>query len=241
MYKFGEERPVLFEIILFIITFGIAAIFSTVGYLYNLHPDLSSSAGRITMGIALLLIYKRAFEKNRFFTNPVIVLPALLFAAWNIFYYLSSGIAFGGLPFFIEGCITAFAPALYEEVLFRGIFIYNLKKKNVADLSCIFITAILFSATHLTNLAGMAPLSVAVQTVYSFVIGLVLAAIYLKNRSLSQIILIHFLIDFTNRIFAEPTTSASYLQLTVFCLVLIAETIYAIKLTTSKPAEEKEA
>lgn len=240
MYKFGEKHPIIFEIILIVAAFAAAAVFTTVGNMYNLHPDLSTSVGRIVIAVVLLLIYKRAFERNHFFTNPVIVLPALLFVAWNFFYYLSSGSTIGGINFFIEGCITALAPALFEEVLFRGIFIYNLKKKEITDLQCLFITAIVFSATHLTNLAGMNLASVAVQTLYSFVIGLVLAAIYLRNGSLLQVIVIHFLIDFSNRIFVEQPASASYLQLTIFGLVLVAETIYAVKLTSSKPADDSQ-
>ena len=173
MYKYGEEHPVIFEIILIIASFAVAAVFNIAGYLFNLHPDLSNSAARIITGIVLLVIYKRAYKGNHFFDNLVIVLPALLFPAWNIIYYLSSGIAFGGANFFIEGAITAIAPALFEEVIFRMIFIYNLKKKGSSDLQCLFISSALFAAMHLTNLAGMNPASVAVQTVYSFVIGMV--------------------------------------------------------------------
>lgn len=234
MYKYGEEHPVIFEVILVIAAFAVAAVFNIAGYIFNLHPDLSNSAARILVGIVLLIIFKRAYRGNNFSKNLVIVLPALLFSAWNLFYYLSSGIAFGGANFFIEAAITSIAPALFEEVLFREIFIYNLKKKGSSDRQCLFITAALFAAMHLTNLAGMDLASVAVQTVYSFVIGLVLAAIYLKNESLLQIVAVHFLIDFTTRIFTENPNYASPLQLVVFGLLLAAETAYALWLTAGK-------
>ena len=235
MYKYGEEHPVIFEILLLIAAFAVAAVFNIVGYIFNLHPDISNSAARILTAIALLVIYKRAYRGNHFFDNLVIVLPALLFPAWNIFYYLSSGIAFGGANFFIEGAITAIAPALFEEVLFRMIFIYNLKKKGSSDLQCVLISSALFAATHLTNLAGMKPASVMVQTVYSFVIGLVLAAIYVKNESLLQVIAVHFLIDLTTRIFMEHPSYASPMQLVVFVLVLAVEAAYALWLTVKRP------
>ncbi len=238
MYQFGENHPIIFEIILFIVAFAGASVFSIAGYIFNLHPALGSSAGRIFVGVVLFFLYKRAYKGNRFLTNPVLVLPALLFPLWNIFYYLSSGIAIGGLPFFVEAFITAIAPAIFEEVIFREIFIYNLKKKGNSDMQCLFISAILFSAVHLTNLAGMAVAAVALQVVYSFVIGLVFAAIYLKNESLLQIICVHFLIDFTTRIFVEPTTHASNLQLIVFVIVLIIEAIYAVKLTAGKTGDQ---
>ena len=196
MYKYGEEHPVIFEILLLIAAFAVAAVFNIVGYIFNLHPDISNSAARILTGIVLLVIYKRAYRGNHFFDNLVIVLPALLFPTWNIFYYLSSGIAFGGANFFIEGAITAIAPA---------------------------------------NLAGMKPASVMVQTVYSFVIGLVLAAIYVKNESLLQVIAVHFLIDLTTRIFMEHPSYASPMQLVVFVLVLAVEAAYALWLTVKRP------
>ena len=239
MYKYGEEHPVIFEIILIIASFAVAAVFNIAGYLFNLHPDLSNSAARIITGIVLLVIYKRAYKGNHFFDNLVIVLPALLFPAWNIIYYLSSGIAFGGANFFIEGSITAIAPALFEEVIFRMIFIYNLKKKGSSDLQCLFISSALFAAMHLTNLAGMNPASVAVQTVYSFVIGMVLAAVYLRNESLLQVIAVHFLIDLTTRIFMEHPAYASPLQLIIFGLVLAAEAAYAVWLTVKGPGSSE--
>lgn len=239
MYKFGEEHPVLFEIILFIAAFAAAAVFTILGNIFYLPPDLSTSIGRIIVGIALLLIYKRAFtfKGKGVFTNLVLVLPALLFPAWNIFYYLSSGMAIGGVPFFADGIITAMAPAIFEEVLFRGIFLYNLRKKGSSDLQCLLISAIIFAAVHLTNLAGLSPASVAVQTVYSFVVGLVFAAIYLKNGSLLQVVILHFLIDFTNRIFVEQPSHTSTLQFVIFGLLLAAEAIYAVRLTAGKPAD----
>ena len=215
MYKYGEEHPVIFEILLLIAAFAVAAVFNIVGYIFNLHPDISNSAARILTGIVLLVIYKRAYRGNHFFDNLVIVLPALLFPAWNIIYYLSSGIAF--------------------EVLFRMIFIYNLKKKGSSDLQCVLISSALFAATHLTNLAGMKPASVMVQTVYSFVIGLVLAAIYVKNESLLQVVTVHFLIDLTTRIFMEHPSYASPMQLVVFVLVLAVEAAYALWLTVKRP------
>lgn len=237
MYKFGEEHPVLFEIILFVAAFAAAAVFTVLGSIFYLPSELSTSIARIAVGIALLLIYKRAFRGSRFFNNPVFVLPALLFPVWNIFYYLSSGIAIGGVSFFADGIITAMAPAIFEEVLFRGIFIYNLRKKGSSDLQCLLISAILFAAVHLTNLAGLSPASVAVQTVYSFVIGLVFAAVYLKNGSLFQVVIVHFLIDFTNRIFVEQPSHTSPFQMVIFGLLLAAEAIYAVRLIVGKPAD----
>ena len=234
MYEFGEKHPVGFEIILIIVSFLAAGAIVLVCSIVNIHPDLSSSVARVFVALVLFVIYRRAFTGQSVLTNPVIVIPSLLFAVWNVFYNLSSGMVFGGSVFFIEAAIMAIAPALFEEVIFRGIFIYNLKKKGSSDLSCLFITAAVFAAVHLTNLVGQSFAAVALQTVYSFVIGLALAAVYLRNNSIVQVVFVHFMIDFTNRLYLEQATSASYVQLAIFAVLLVAEAAYAVKLTISE-------
>ena len=234
MYEFGEKHPVGFEIILIIVSFLAAGAIVLVCSIVNIHPDLSSSVARVFVALVLFVIYRRAFTGQSVLTNPVIVIPSLLFAVWNVFYNLSSGMVFGGSVFFIEAAIMAIAPALFEEVIFRGIFIYNLKKKGSSDLSCLFITAAMFAAVHLTNLVGQSFAAVALQTVYSFVIGLALAAVYLRNNSIVQVVFVHFMIDFTNRLYLEQATSASYVQLAIFAVLLVAEAAYAVKLTISE-------
>lgn len=233
MYKFGEKHPIGFEIILIIISFLAAGIIVAAGSATNMDADLSASIGRIIVAAALFLIYQRAFKgaQSQSTANPVIIIPALLFAAWNIFYNLSSGMTFGGISILAKALITALAPALFEEMLFRGIFIYNLKKKGHSDLVCLWISSILFAAIHLTNLAGSSPTAVALQTGYSLVIGMALAALYLRNNSITQVIAAHFLIDFTNRIYVETPTSTSTVQLAIFAVLLVAEFVYAVKLT----------
>ena len=64
-------------------------------------------------------------------------------------------------------------------------------------------------------------------------VGLALAAVYLRNNSIGQVVLVHFLIDFTNRLYLEQATSASYVQLAIFAVLLIAEAAYAVRLTLS--------
>ena len=239
MFNFGEKHPVLFEIILIIAAFLAAGVLSAVGGIFYLHPNLSSSIARIAVGLFLLFLYRRAFrENNGFFYHFAIVLPAFLFALWNLFYNLSSGATIGGISYFAEALITASAPAIFEEVLFRGIFIYNLKKKGHSDMECLMISSLLFSAIHFTNILGLDLLSVVLQLVYSFAVGMVLAAVYLKNRSLLQIMFVHFLIDFTNRIYVEETASSTTVQIVIFVAVLVFETVYALMLMRNKRADQ---
>lgn len=234
MFEFGERHPIAFEIVLIVISFFAAALFSAAGNVLDLHPDLGTSAGRIIVAAALLFIYRKAFRGSSVYTNPLIVLPALLFPAWNIFYNLSSGMKIGGILFFVEGFLTAIAPALFEEVIFRGIFISNLRKNKKSSMFCLFVTAAVFALIHLTNIVGMNMSSVLVQFGYSFVIGLVLAAVYLKNGSLLQVIIVHFLIDYTSRIFEQQASISSVVHLVLFAVLLAAEAAYAIVITAGQ-------
>jgi membrane protease YdiL (CAAX protease family) len=85
---------------------------------------------------------------------------------------------------------------------------------------------------HLTNLVGQPPLIIGLQVIYAFSIGLVLAAIYLRNGSLLQVMIIHFLIDFFSNIYMDAPTSASWTQIGIFAALLIGEGIYAVWLTS---------
>ena len=95
MYSFGEKHPIIFEIILTTVSFLAAGIIVAATSLY-MHPDLSSSIARVLVAVALLVIYRRAFRGQNPFTNLKIAIPLLLFAVWNLFYNLSSGMVIGG-------------------------------------------------------------------------------------------------------------------------------------------------
>lgn len=234
MYRYGERHPVLFELVLVVAAFLAAAFVSVAVNAVCYDPDLSGAAARIVTGAALLVLYRRAIRGGRAFVNPRIVAPALLFAAWNLFYNLSSGLAFGDAACLTRAAVTALAPAVFEEALFRVVFLYNLKKSGASDGKSLLISAAVFAALHLTNLVGMDASDVALQAAYSLVVGLVFGAVYLKNGSVPQIVFAHFLTDFTNRIYAGQATSATVAQLVIFALLLAAEAVCAVWLTAAR-------
>jgi len=58
----------------------------------------------------------------------------------------------------------------------------------------------------------------------------------MTNRELSkgeQVIVIHFLINFTNRIYIGETVSSTTVQIVMFAVLLLLESAYAIALTAS--------
>ena len=238
MSEYSVKHPILFEVIVTVLAFMGAAVFAIAGSILSLSSDFSTSVGRIIVGIVLLVVFRKVIRSGSIAANLVIVLPALLFVLWNIFYNLSSGASFGGSSFLIEGLLTALAPAIFEEVLFRGIFIGNLQKSGKNDQQCLLISAVFFALVHLSNAVGADMASVLLQVAYSLVIGMVLSAIYLKNQSIWQVILVHFLIDFFNRIYINTPASSSALQIVIFVILLLGEALYALWLLKADAGNE---
>ena len=234
MYRFAEKHPVLFEMPVIIAGFLTAAVITVFGTSAGLDADLCACIGRYAAALFLYTLYRRAFRGPKPQDHPAYAVPALFFALWNIFYNVSYGIPLVSLNSFPEAVILAGAPAVFEEVIFRGIFLYNLKKKGHGDISAVLISAAVFAAVHLTNIVGNEALAVLIQAGYSFVIGMVFAAVYLKNGRISQVILAHFLTDLINHIFASSPASASTLHLIIFGILLASETVYALWLAGRK-------
>ena len=230
MFRYGEKHPVRFELILVVLAFLAAALVTFFLNALCYDPDLSAALARIATGAGLLVLYRRALRHGKPFTNLRVAAPALLFAGWNLFYNLSSGMAFGDASCLARAAVTALAPAVFEEALFRVVFLHNLRKSGAGDRRCLLISAAVFAAIHLTNIVGMDVAGVALQTAYALVVGLVFGAVYLRNGSAAQIILAHFLTDLTNRIYAAKASSATMPQLMIFALLLAWEAFYALRL-----------
>ena len=221
---FPAEHPILFEIILIIAAYALALVFWFVGQALYLPVEVSIAIDRILAGLLLLIIFHKCFEFKKWFSGFVIMLPALLFAVWNIALCFIAG---GGNPSFDASMlIFAFAPAIFEEVLFRGIFIHNLQENGKEPIQTLLISAALFGVIHLTNIVGMPPAQVLVQTGYAFVVGLVLGAIYIRSGDLASLIIAHFLIDFTSRVFPGGETTPIPMII-AFIILMIAEAGYA--------------
>lgn len=76
--------------------------------------------------------------------------------------------------------VTIIGAPIVEELLFRG-FLFEKLTKYVSTKSCIILTAIVFAYYHFN----------IVQTANTFFIGLVLAYVYYKTRSIKASILVH--------------------------------------------------
>lgn len=123
----------------------------------------------------------------------------------------------GGLQIFwgrllIEESVTlniyyALAPGIWEEVAFRGV-VFALLLKKYSQKKTIIINGVMFGLFHLLNLISLFFLwgfetelilrllySILFQVIYTIAIGILLAYLYSKTKSLISVIIIHYLID----------------------------------------------
>lgn len=227
MFRFSYRHPVIFEIILFFAALILAVIFMVpVQAVTYASTEISSSLGRLAASLVLFLIFIRSFRPGRLFTGFLIMLPALLFALWNVFNCFVTG--GGNMAAPDPGILLiGLAPAVFEEIIFREIFIDNLEKAGHTPRQALILSAAVFALVHLTNAAGGAPLQTLVQAGYAFVVGLVLGAVYIVSRDLAAVILAHAAVDISNHIFPGGSFTPVPV-IAAFLALLAAEAAYAI-------------
>lgn len=95
--------------------------------------------------------------------------------------------------------LAMFMVGAAEEILFRGVIAETLLERFGTSRSGIWkacaLSALFFSAAHLTNLMGSEPLGVLVQCAFTFSFGVLLAAIYFRTGNLWVPIFIHAYMD----------------------------------------------
>ena len=223
MKQFSVKHPVLFGIILIVAAFAAAALITAVLASAGLPSETATTLSRILVGVILLFVFRETFPRGRAGRGLLWGLPALIFVLWNIVYHLSAGASFAGSGVLGSAFVAALAPAIFEEVLFRGILIGKLRENGQSPLAALLISAAIFGAVHLTN--GIS--------------GDMLK--YLKTGDLFSVMLFHFLIDFSSHLFvSEPTTSSAG-TIAVFALVLLCAAVYSLVITLKQqPVPESE-
>lgn len=236
MKKFAAKSPIIFEIILIIAAFVLALAFGLAGQAVGLGNELPMAVGRILAGIVLLIVFRECLRDGKQFSGFLSMLPALGFALWNVAnHFLTKG-EFN--PLTTEILILGLAPAVFEEVVFRGIFIHNLRKSGRSDMAALLIPALIFGLIHLTNAVNGDVAQALVQTGYSVVVGLVFGAIYIRTGDLLSVMIAHAALDITYRVFGS-SGNTPIPALIAFLVLLAAEAVYAFVLVSGKKSLEK--
>lgn len=224
----SKKFPIIYEIILFMIAAILAGFLMYIVKLFLRDDTLSSSVARILAGLILMLIYRKKFKLSNAFSGFYIMLPALLLAIYKIpYHFISGGGDIGKIT--LSVLLAGLAPAVFEEILFRGIFIHNLKQRYQQPVTIVIISAIVFSFLHLTNMSAMDTSSMIVQLIMAFVVGVVLGAVYLRTEDIISVIIVHFSIDFIGDIFRGGTTTPAYF-LIIMIILMLFEIIYGLNL-----------
>lgn len=98
------------------------------------------------------------------------------------------------IVFFI---VVVFAP-IFEEIFFRG-FIFNHLRKNYNIILSVILQALVFGIAHLN----------IVQGIYAFVLGIMLALVYMYSKSILGSILVHFICNIFGSVII-PKISINY-------------------------------
>lgn len=97
-----------------------------------------------------------------------------------IIFYFSSSVNNSSVPIFLAFLSSGIIGPIYEEILFRYIFLNRLRNKYSEKIA-ILICTIVFSLMHFSIL----------HILYAFVIGLFLSIIYIKKETIIAPILVH--------------------------------------------------
>lgn len=213
--------------ILFAITLVIAGVLTGIINSFIEDDNVSGAVSRIIISIFVILLF---YNKDNFrynFSGFKLMLPLLLFGLYKIplCFYTQ-----GEVSDILTGIICGLAPGIYEEFLFRGIFIDRLSRKYKSNVKIVLISAIVFSLVHLTNAVGQDLPSVIFQLIFSVAFGIAIGGFYIKTKDICSAIIAHAATDSIGYIFiSNPTSSALLLLLVV--ILCVFEAVYGILLS----------
>jgi len=146
---------------------------------------------------------KGEFNLENFWKGMFLVLPVLL---WNSFNNIIAGIKQGmtlqsSFSLLIAAVISGAAPGIVEEICVRGLPLLNCMRAKCTEKRIpvyVIISSTIFSLLHAINLlSGMDIGKNLNQLFYTFAIGMVFGAVYLRCGSILPCIAAHFAMDFT--------------------------------------------
>lgn len=171
---------------------------------------LGLDATRIIVPAALLTAlgwWRRAGFATRPTRSTVLpFLPLLLYPAIPLVF--GPGVTVNDPRTVAMATVTTLAVGFGEEATFRGVVLTTLKSTGL--MSAAIGSAALFGALHLVNLwAGMHPVDVALQVLYTALVGFAFAATALVTGAIWPLVVIHFAMNFSNTIQSSAPIAAA--------------------------------
>ena len=124
--------------------------------------------------------------------------------------------------------LDSFGVGLFEEIIFRGllltVLLQYLPKTKEGNFGAIVLSAAIFGAIHLFNLAYGGFISQTLMQVgYSFLMGLMWAVIYLKTKNIWLVAILHALYNYFGNILQQMGTVTNRFDLvTIIVTVVLA-------------------
>lgn len=179
VWEMGEYLPQLLVEIILIIVMALAAVVLKMGYVFL--PSDKPLHAKILPSLFIIILYTFAMLETLILCSEETLRPPLQIL-WYVLCMLAVGLA--------------------EELTFRGLITQMIYEKygynSLGVWLSVVVSSLLFGAVHLVNAAGGAAdiFGVLVQMVGAAALGMCLAAIYLRTRSLWTVALLHGYMDF---------------------------------------------
>jgi membrane protease YdiL (CAAX protease family) len=213
---------------LFMLPIMAAGITFITGMEYTVGLPIFTMCQLVLTAIGILLMRKlQVFEKNDFQLRNVgkgLLLGwlILVFAIISFVINLTSPPEGGYItsnPLFLLAVILApfIGTGLFEETVFRGLVLKTVLKKMGSTkkgmINACVISSVIFGVIHLFNLSWVDnSLSVVSQVFFAFAVGVFLAAIYLRTKTLLAPMLLHGIMNLSSQIFDAFTNPDFIIQ-----------------------------
>ena len=237
------------DLLLFVLLFIFVAAFPVdlikVELTYQILIQIGLRGLLLTFYIYLIVKNKIKIFGMASWRNILLCLPFLLACFSNIIASSIDGEFLGSSIKTIDVVLLSIYTlmiAISEEIIFR-LFIHNALSRT-SSIKRIFGSAGIFALMHLLNLVNVstvgALVTVLVQTVYSFGLGLLLGFLYEYGHSLSACVILHFLFNMMNEVIyiyvlgGTAGELAFYLTAVVIAVVLSVYIVLLYKLYFDK-------
>lgn len=253
---FAFKKPVLFSIILIIITISFTEIPLKNLYLHFINNQCSNYLQGITeQGFAsiilILLLTKLGFKKQGGLTTPPykwkdlwVIWPLIALTIIN--FDSSLKIDTAKPVTILLYTLTYLSTGIFEEVLLRGVVLSVLLNKWRATKKGIYlsvvVSSVLFGIPHIVNFIQnrMSLGATITNIVFATFLGVCFSACYLRNKSLWPVIIIHAAFDLVGSIkeiavgggietISAPITLESALSSIIITLPLFLYGLYILK------------
>jgi membrane protease YdiL (CAAX protease family) len=203
--------------IVIIIFFVLLLVLNLISSFSLQHKEMNTySISRILLTIFIIIIlnymgYDKLIKKSKTKNIVLLIIPAIVISIHNfpISAWIFGRVSLDLLPIsLILFLIECFSISLFEEIVFRGILLgillIHFKTYQFGVLKSIILSSTIFGLTHLFNIfSGMSLTDVLLQVLYTTLISIVWAIIYIRTKNIWIIILLHTLFNFFGYVVIE--------------------------------------